>query len=222
MEIRERIFTRKGEDVAESYNNLGELYLKTNDHDRAEYHLETALKIREDIDQLNPSKEAKLDISESYNSLAGLYYEQGKAYDSQNTLLGSRYARSVYEQARSKCEQALKIKIQQLGENHYDVIQNQINLGEIYRKIKNYQAAESVFNIALNKAQILLGENSLKEADIYNNLGVLYADQSKFEEAIKKIEKAREIFLKRLGNKHDRTEKTSQNLYFIRNESQDF
>jgi tetratricopeptide (TPR) repeat protein len=145
LEIRERIFTRNGEDVAESYNNLGELYLKTNDHDRAEYHLETALKIREDIDQLNPSKEAKLDISESYNSLAGLYYEQGKAYDSQNTLLGSRYARSVYEQARSKCEQALKIKIQQLGENHYDVIQNQINLGEIYRKIKNYQAAESVF-----------------------------------------------------------------------------
>ena len=222
LEIRERIFTRNGEDVAESYNNLGELYLKTNDHDRAEYYLETALKIREDIDQLNPSKEAKLDISESYNSLAGLYYEQGKAYDSQNTLLGSRYARSVYEQARSKCEQALKIKIQQLGENHYDVIQNQINLGEIYRKIKNYQAAESVFNTALKKAQILLGENSLKEADIYNNLGVLYADQSKFEEAIKKIEKAREIFLKRLGNKHDRTEKTSQNLHFIRNESQDF
>lgn len=62
----------------------------------------------------------------------------------------------------------------------------------------------------------------MKEADIYNNLGVLYADQSKFEEAIKKIEKAREIFLKRLGNKHDRTEKTSQNLHFIRNESQDF
>jgi len=222
LEIRERTSRRKSENIAESYNNLGELYLEINDYNGAEHHLETALKIREDIDQLNPSKESKLDISDSYNSLAGLYYSQGKAYDLQNTLLGFRYARSAYKQARSNCEHALKLKIQQLGENHYDVIQNQINLGEIYRKIKNYQAAESIFNIALDKAQILLGENSLKVADIYNNLGVLYAEQNKFEEAIKIIEEAREIFLKRLGDKHPRTEKTAQNLLNICVESQNF
>ena len=222
LKIRESLFKKDNENIAESHNNLGELYLAIDDYDKAKYHLEKALEIRQKIDQLNPCKEAKLDISESYNNLAGLYCLQGQFYDSQNTFLGIRYARSLYEQARLKCEQALKIKIQQLGENHYDVIQNQINLAEIYRLIKNYQDAESGFNIALDKAQILLGENHWKVADIYNNLGVLYAEQNRFQEAIETIEKAREIFLKLLGDEHPRTKGTAQNLHDIREELQNF
>jgi tetratricopeptide (TPR) repeat protein len=222
LEIREVLFKKDNRDIAESYNNLGELYFAINDYNTAEYHLEKALEIRQKIYEFNSCKEAELDISESLNNLAGLYCLQGQFYDSKNTFLGIRSSRSLYDQAKSKCKQALEIKIRQLGENDYDVIQNQINLAEIYRLIKNYQDAELLLNTALNNAQVLLGNNHLKVADLYNNLGVLYAEQNRFYKAIENIEKAREIFLKILDDEHPRTKSTAQNLHDIREELQNF
>ena len=68
----------------------------------------------------------------------------------------------------------------------------------------------------------LLGKEHLKVADIYNNLGVIYAEQKKFQEAIKNIEQALDIFQKILGNQHPRTLATNKNLQTIREESMNF
>lgn len=226
LKIREKLFDKYHPYLAEINNNLGMIYLAMydyeKDYEKAEIYLKKSLNIRQEIFRLNSSKQSELDIAESFNNLAGLYSNKGQTYESHSIWLGSISSQNLYNQAQKLCHQALDIREKLLGKNHYDVIQNQINLAEIYRLLKNYNQAELLGIRALDSTQLLLGEKHLKVADIYNNLGVIYAEQKKFQEAIKNIEQALDIFQKILGNQHPRTLATKKNLQTIREESMNF
>jgi len=73
MEMKEKVFGKKSECTANSYNIIGELYLYLSDFEKSLDYLERALSIRKEL-----FGENHLDIADSYKSLAFFYRVVGR------------------------------------------------------------------------------------------------------------------------------------------------
>ena len=96
-----------GSYVPTSNNNLGTVYSKTGDLEKAKEEHEWALKISQE--QLGAND---VDVTTSYNNLGNLYRNTGDG-----------------EKAKEYHEWALKIRNEQLGANHVDVAACYYNFG---------------------------------------------------------------------------------------------
>ena len=222
LHIREQQLGPKHPDVANSLNNLANLYADQGKYEEAEPLYRRALTIRE---QQFGSEHS--DVADSLNNLAILYYQQGKytqteplcqralhiweqllgpghleVSSSLNNLANLYADQGKYEEAEPLYRRALAIREKQLGPEHPDVATSLNNLATLYRDQGKYAQAEPFYQCALAIWENQLGPEHPDVAISLNNLANLYADQGKYEEAEPLYRRALAIREKQLGPEH--------------------
>ncbi|CAB4002006.1 Nephrocystin-3, partial [Paramuricea clavata] len=180
MEIREKKLGSNHVDVANSYNNLGTMYLDMGELEQAKnYHLR-AIEIQEKKLGSN-----HVDVATSYNSLGTVYRHMGEL-----------------EQAKNYHQRAVEIQEKKLGSNHVDVANSYNNLGTVYRHMGELEQAKDYHLRAIEIQEKKLGSNHVDAASSYNNLGTIYHDIGELEQAKDYHLRAIEIREKKLGSNH--------------------
>lgn len=203
------------EELAVAYNWLGTNYRNLHDLDRAELYGQRALKAYRELG--NKKREAI-----SLNNLAGIaqirgdleradqFYREALAMLPEaeqsatlNNIATIHASRKEYQQAIKLLRQA--IDIDRRNGNAHGAAMNQINLGDVLRKAKQYAAAEKELLAGLNAIR-LVGDKSW-EAEACEDLGWLANDtpQKSGAETRQWFEKAKALYLE-IGD----TEKTDE------------
>jgi len=141
--------------------NLGILYKRSGDLERAERHLKNAMVIREKSYSVNDPLLAKI-----CSSLGAIYNEQGK-----------------FHEAEYCYERALKLKESLKGENHVEVASVLDSLSGVYQSLENFPKAVELLKRALKIRIEAYGEEDLRTGVLYFNLGELYMAQEKKSDA---------------------------------------
>jgi tetratricopeptide (TPR) repeat protein len=181
-------------DLADSLNNLAELYRSMGLYDVAEPLYLRALAISEH--QLGPDH---LSTGTSLNNLALLYSSIER-----------------YEAAEPLYLRALAIREHQLGPNHLDTGTSLNNLAALYRFMGRYEAAEPLYLRALAIREHQLGPDHPDTGVILNNLSVLYESMGQIDRSIPLYEQALAVAEKSLGPDHPTTKIFQNNLQTLR------
>jgi len=210
-------------DVADGYNNIGQLYLYTGKSDNAIKYFNLALNIKKLILDSN-----HIEIGEIIGNIGMAYYFQKKNISSEKYL-----------------KQALKIFNENYITNDY-VSKTYANLGTIYIERQEYNIALEFFNKARNISNnsaviynglghIFLNKGKFKIANkyflkalsiqekktsilnidtisIYNNLGLIFSWIGDYNRAIYFSKKALFLRKKTLGESHESTAKSYVDL----------
>ena len=152
LALREKVLGPEHPDVAQSLNNLAELYHAQGRYADAEPHYQRALAIQEKV--LGPEHP---DVATSLNNLAALYHAQGR-----------------YAEAEPLYQRALAIWEKALGPEHPDVATSLNNLAVLYHAQGRYADAEPLYQRALAIREKVLGPEHPDVATSLNNLAVLY------------------------------------------------
>jgi CHAT domain-containing protein/Tfp pilus assembly protein PilF len=232
LEIRERALGSDHSDVAQSVNNLANLYSLKGDYTKAEPFYQRALTIREKA--LGPEHP---DVVSSLNNLALLYSERGdyaKAellYQRALTIgekgLGSEhpdvtasltgfaklhYERGEYKKAEPLFERALVIWKKALGPEHPYVTVALNNLAALYKTKLEYAKAEPLLQLALTIREKVLGSEHPDVASSLINLANLYYERGDYEKAEPLYGRAVTIREKALGPEHPDLARPLENL----------
>jgi tetratricopeptide (TPR) repeat protein len=159
--LNEQIFGLEHPDVAQSLNDVAQLYHAQGHYEQAESFQERALSMRQRLLKWDHS-----DIAESRFNLALIYKAQGK-----------------YPQAQSLYEQVLAIDEEQAGSEHPRTAHTLNNLAQLYRAWGKDEQAEPLFVRAISIRERTLDPRDPDLAYTYNNLGALYLAQSNFGKA---------------------------------------
>jgi tetratricopeptide (TPR) repeat protein len=225
LALREQIRGPEDLEVAESLNNLAELYRLQGKYSEIEPFYQRALSIREQV--LGPMHP---DVAKSLNNLARPYhhlkqfdkaiplYERALSIREQklgsmhpdlaDTLndLGTLYqAQGQYVQAKPLMERALSIREQALGSTHPDTAISLSNLGSLYREQGQYVQAKPLMERALSIQEQVLGPAHPDTATSLNNLGLLYLSQRNYTRAEPLFQRALSIYEQALGQEHPNT-----------------
>ena len=218
--------------TATSYNNIGNVYRKLGDYDKAlEYH-NKALEIKKAV-----LGEKHRDTADSYNNIGNVYselkdYDKALEYyikalkirkdvlgeDHPNTAgsylnIGSvYYILGNYNKALEYYFKALEIYKAVFGENNPDTADSYYNIGLVYDKLGDYDKALEHYFKALEIKKDILGENNPDTAMSYNKIGIVYAKLGDYDKALKYFNKALEIGKEVLGEKHADIANSYENL----------
>jgi tetratricopeptide (TPR) repeat protein len=220
IELQEELGLEKN--LANSLNNLAELYREQGRYAEAEPLYHQALELRKRL-----LGESHPDFANSLNNLANLYNYQGRyseaeplylqALELRKRLLGESHpdvASSLnnlailhnyqgrYTEAEPLYLQALELRKRLLGESHPGVAQSLYNLAGLYYYQGRYAEAEPLYLQALELRQRLLGESHPDVASSLNNLAGLYYYQGRYAEAEPLYLQALEISKHQLGTDH--------------------
>lgn len=163
-----------------SYNNIGEMFRRKNELERAKFYLNKA--IATGIKQLG---ENHLEVAQSFHNLGNVHV-----------------AESELEKALEYFNRALSTRILLLGENHLEVAKSYNNIGVAYKEKYDYEKALVYFNKSLAIKYKLQGENTIDVARTYNNIGDLYRLQGDFDMALEFAKKTAALKLKLLPANH--------------------
>ncbi|MDJ0680263.1 MAG: tetratricopeptide repeat protein [Xenococcaceae cyanobacterium MO_167.B52] len=167
-------------ELADSLNNLAELYQSQEKYQQAELLCRQALELTKKL-----LGEEHPDVAGSLNNLALLYKLQKK-----------------YQQAEDSYFQALELTKKLLGEEHPSVAASLNNLALLYKSQGKYQRAELLCFQALELREKLLGKEHPDVASSLNNLALLYKSQGKYQDAEFLCLQALKLRVKLLGEKH--------------------
>lgn len=195
--ISENLFGKEHPETAQSYNNLAELYREQARYTNAEPLYEQALAISKQV-----LGDDHVDTARIYNNLALLYAAQGK-----------------YELVEISYQKVIKI-FENIPGDEMLLADTYNNLAEFYRnsgKQDKYEEAESLYKKSLLIREQHLASDHPKIGQSYNNLALLYLDQSKsdqsmYEKAESLLRKALTINKSVLGGEHPETSSTYNNL----------
>ena len=218
--------------IAQSLNNLANLYSFQKRYDEAESLYLEALKISKQL-----LGEKHPEVATFMNNLATLYKKQGRYEEAQplylealelrQDILGKDnpdYATSVhnlaalyecqerYEEAELLYLEALELRQSILGENHPDVATSLNDLALLYYSQEQYEEAEPLYQQALEIRKTILGYNSPEVAQTLNNLAALYSAQERHQEAEPLYQEALNIASQTLGSEHSKTVTIRENL----------
>jgi tetratricopeptide (TPR) repeat protein len=223
LNIRENICDEFDNDLATSYNNLGEVYRRLNDLENAEKYARNSLNIRENLyKNINNN-----DLANSLNNLAGVYESQGKFNESEElyeraleirkklylkapnrclaiTLndIGYLYeSKYKFREAEEKYREAIRIfdKVFQ-GTPNDNLAFSLCNLAGVCRNQKKWSEVESLYQRALKiRENIFINSASLSLFQSYNNFAGFYREQGNLSKSEELFDKAL-VTLKNLGS----------------------
>ena len=222
----------QNETTADAYNNIGNVYHKLGDYDKAlEYH-NKALEIKKDV-----LGEDHPNTAHSYNNIGNVYRNLGdydkaleyhfKGLEIKKDVLGENHCDTAgsynniglvyyrlrdYDKALEYQNKALEIKKDVLGENHRDTATSYNNIGVVYDYLGDYDKALEYYNKALEIRKEVLGENHYETATSYGNLGIVYKNLGNYDKALGYHNKALEITKDVLGGKHPNTAMSYNNI----------
>jgi len=230
--IREKILRPQDLEIAESLNNLAELYRNEGKYPEAEPLYQRALAIMEEV--LGPKNP---NVAICLNNLALLYYAQGKYTEAErgyqralsiieqalepqqptvastlNNLAALYNEQGRYIEAEPLLQRALHIREQVLGRSHPDVAASLNNLAELYREQSKYARAEPLLQRALQIREQVLGRSHPDVGESLNNLAGLYYAQGQYHEAEPLYHRALAINEQVLGPMHPSVATSLNNL----------
>ncbi|MDZ8258437.1 CHAT domain-containing tetratricopeptide repeat protein [Nostoc sp. ChiQUE01b] len=175
LDIFRKVLGEEHLDVAQSLNNLAELYRKESYYSKAEpLHLQ-ALKLRKRL-----LGEKHFDVANSLSNLALLYTDQGRF----------REAEPLFLQARKICEDLKEHLLLAITLNA---------LSSLYVQQGRYNEAEPLLLRSLYLRKSLLRDDDPSVTRILSNLAMIYVRQKRFPEAINFQQQALEIDKRLLG-----------------------
>lgn len=200
LEAQKTAITEYGEESAEyanSINNLGGVYQKQENYEKAEELYQQALDINKKIFGDNHPATAYI-----LNNLGGVYQTQEQ-----------------YKKAEPLLHESFEIRKNLLGEDHPDTAMSLNNLAGLYQAQGQYKKAGQFFNQALAIHQDVFGEKHPETANSLNNLGVLYDAQGRHKDAEPLLLQALYILESTLGADHPTTELVKSNYESLINKS---
>ncbi len=156
---------------AEIYNNLGRIYYKMKEFQKALFYFQLSLSIKEQIFSLND-----IEIAVSYNNLGVIYMELDNL-----------------ERALKYLEISLSIRREKIGENHLDTATTYNNIASVYLKKNKVNDAREYFEKALEIREKIVGEQHLDTAMTYYGLGMLEVHLKSYKEAFRYFEEAYKV-----------------------------
>ncbi len=178
LDIREKV--EPGSlDVAESLNDLGELYFEQGKHSEAKPRFERSREIREKF--LGPEDVA---VAESLTNLAAIHFKRNEPGE-----------------AESLFTQALNI-FKQVKPEHPHVISILNSLTYLYFDQGKYEEAEQRYTEILTTQERILKPGDPELAISFDNLGLVYLELKKYTEAEPLLQRALDITERALGAEH--------------------
>jgi len=158
LELAEETFGAESPDVAESLNNIAQLYVVQGHYHQAEPLLIQSLEIRKKAFGANHP-----DVAESLNNMGFLYYKQGE-----------------YDKAESLYKQSLTIRETALGPDHPDVALSLNNLALLYKMQGEYDQSEllhkrslrTLATILINMAEFYEAQGKYAQAELLYELAI--------------------------------------------------
>ena len=159
--------------LADSYNNLANLYGATQRFHESEAMYKSALAIYERLAKANPQANEQ-ELANSYNNLAVLYKDTQRFQESEEMC---KSALAIRERLAKANPQAYE---QDLADSYY-------NLALLYSDTQRFQESEAMYKSALAIYERLAKANPQAYepalARSYNNLAVLYSDTQRYQES---------------------------------------
>jgi CHAT domain-containing protein/Tfp pilus assembly protein PilF len=180
LAIREKALGPDHPAVADSLNNLAELYRLKGDYAKAEPLQQRALAVRE-----KALGSDQPEVANSLNNLANLYYSKGD-----------------YAKAEPLWQRSLAIREKALGPDHPDVAASLHNLAILYRLQGDYGKAEPLSQRSLAIREKALGPDHPLVAQSLINLAIIYSDKGDYAKAEPLYQRALAIREKALGPDH--------------------
>ncbi|MBO3463914.1 tetratricopeptide repeat protein, partial [Aetokthonos hydrillicola] len=200
---------RFGEDsleVASSQNSLANIYKDLGCYDDAKMYYQRAFNLSVILLGNN-----HLDVAKVMNNLALLYCHQNNIKEEETYNLSYyRETEERYLEAENLFQQALEIRISQLGETDLMVAQSLNHLGTLYAGLAHYSfryssyttKAEELLQRALDIRRHTLNMEHPDIAESLNNLGCLYAKMYRYSEAESLFFQALALNQRLLGETH--------------------
>ena len=228
--------------IANLYNEIGLVYYKQGDYEKALEYYRKALVIKEkQLGNNHPS------TSITYNNIGLVYKKQGdykKALEyyrkalairekvlgkehpdtatTYNNIGGVYYKQGDYEKMMEYYKKSLAIREKVLVKEHPDMATTYNNIGLVYNKQGNYEKALEYFSKALAIKEKVLGEEHPSTATTHSNIGEVYRKQGDYEEALNHHRKALAIREKVLGKEHPSTATTYNNTGLVYRDQGDY
>ncbi|HQU84143.1 MAG TPA: tetratricopeptide repeat protein [Pyrinomonadaceae bacterium] len=192
-DICEKIYGNNYQEIAITYNNLGNIYYSQGNYLKAEENHLKSLKI-----YLNIVGKNHLLTATSYNNLGLVYYSQGNYLKAEENLL-----------------KALQIHSNIFGKNHSSTASSYNNLGLVYNLQSDYPKAKENHLKSLQICLNIFGDNYPDTASSYNNLGLVYYSLGDYPQAKENHFKALQIYLNIFGENHPSTATSYNNLGIV-------
>ncbi|TPN87275.1 CHAT domain-containing protein [Aquimarina algicola] len=144
LRIREKTLAPNHSDLADSYNDIGELYIATQQYDSATFYYNKALKIRKHVYEEN-----NMYVADSYTSIAKLFFDQQE-----------------YSQSLIYHQKARAIRLELLGTHHPKVALSYRHIAKVYTIQQDYNQALGYYQKALFANQVKnIRNNAAKSFD---------------------------------------------------------
>lgn len=203
------------------YNNLGQIYAKKGEDEKALEYYKKSLQVREKISTKgSDSKQVLSGIALVNINIGSIYVNRGeykeavtyyyKALSIQEELNNVNFIATIhsnlgniylyggdYEKAILEYKQALKTREKLNDQN--GIASAKINLGAVYLKMEDYKNAEKYFSEALIIRKNSQNFQSL--AGIYENLGIIRKNQGRYKEAMAFYKASLDLRLKESNKK---------------------
>jgi tetratricopeptide (TPR) repeat protein len=151
----------------------------------------------------------------SLNNLTYIHTESLKLAETYNNQVVQFYQQGQFEQALPLAEEALKIRIEILGEKHPNTLQSMNNLALIYQNIGWLSEALPLSEKNYRLTKEVLGEKHPSTLRSLNNLAGIYQTIGQLSEALPLFEKSYRLHKEVLGEKHPDTLGSLNNLALI-------
>jgi tetratricopeptide (TPR) repeat protein len=171
LALRQALFGEMSVEVASSLNDLGQLYFKRKNYDKAEGPLRKALDIREKLlgrqdkdtasslanvgsllrDRAHKAdlKDARLLLEDALRSRRALLGDHPHVAVSMNKLALLLRDEGEYEQAKELLQEALKTRLKFVGADHHLVAVSLHNLAQVLQFMGDHETAKELFDQAV-------------------------------------------------------------------------
>lgn len=229
---RKELFSKNRSDISKSHNNLGIVYRKAKEFDKALYHAKETLKIRLDI-----YGEDHTQVAKCYGNLSGVYMDmrnfdlaieyQNKSISLYKKLLGEdnqlvmdKYASlGLIYYRKGEYQKGINIYLEvqhyyekQFGFTHKGLEWVYNNLGAFHEQLGSYSESIKYHQLALKLRSHLYGKNHYLVGISLNSLGLSYIGNGEIKKAYTSLNNSLTILTEALGEDHFYLDKVYNDL----------
>ncbi len=213
--------------IADSYSNLGAVYLLKDDVDNAELFTKQALETYEKAYGQNYIKTFIKEIAGIHDNLGVIYHTKGNYseakkefkyalellenhYNTSHSLIATVYCHlgdvcfdtDFFEEAKNHYDKSLKIQIELFGECSSDVASTYHSKGNLFLFLEDYTNAKKMYLRSLEIRKMLFGLKNEAVAQSYNALALVNIREEQYDCAEEELNQALDIRLSLYGEDH--------------------
>jgi tetratricopeptide (TPR) repeat protein len=224
-----------------NFHNLGNVYFKMGNHNKAIENFKKSLEIKVKLFGLYDNQ-----VQITYNNLGVSYdglgdFEMAEYYFNQSLnvsykIYGERHesiATSLHNLAGIKINQdniieaieyykkALKIRISIFGENHEKTANTYQHYSSVFIGTNEYKKTYSLLKKSQKINENIFGKNAFQNIDCLNDIGKYYYNVGDFKKSISFFEITKKICKKHYGERHPKIETAINNLAVLNEKTGD-